>query len=565
MKLVSSWIAALAIMFVSTAGGEPTQAPSTERSPSVVVMEVTGRVRARPSNEAPWEALKENDVLRAGTELQTGLRSSAALRVGMNATVLVDAGTTLIIPTLERMDQLLSTSVAVKKGRADIRVDHVGLQNDFRVVTPSTTIAVSGTSLAVVNGRLMGTEVTGSRSNLMAAIEARWIQRRLAYAFGQGTSSSGLPDPALEGVDRNVARQNMPGVVDDDDQRELTWFYGPLQNVIFNINHVQQALNAQSTLADIVLDGLAAIDELEINLALLQLIEIRAATAQQANIADSAAVMAQILAQQAIQLAAAAEAMLPEIECTIAKQTSIAMGAAEIAALKRDLAAEFADVANFEMTLAIKALNDTKDALYKLEDPELAQLFADAAAVAAMHAYEAAAGATYAAGDAYAASQQAALAAAGAQHAIDQYFSKVAEIDGLAASAAGQASIAASAAQTAAALNQLAQQIGATLASNPNAATLLAQIGANTNQAVQSSVEAAQARDDALAAAAQARTLGERTLFNHAAIYAAQAAHSAAEAAAFAGQAALDAAIAQHAADLAQQLVDSYGGTAKKN
>ena len=139
------------------------------------------------------------------------------------------------------------------------------------------------------------------------------------------------------------------------------------------------------------------------------------------------------------------------------------------------------------------------------------------------------------------------------------YFNKVAGAEACASQAAAQATIASNAAAAAKSLNALSQQLGAA-AQDGNFSPILAQINVNTNVAISASIAAAQARDQALQAASTARTMGEMTLFNSAAVYASQAAADAASAAAASNQALQDAMIAQEAAELAQKLARSKPG-----
>jgi len=521
---------------------------------TAIVLEVTGRVRTRDAKGAPWKPLKENDVLRAGAEIQTGIRSTVALRIGENATALVDPGTTVVIPSIDRAEGLLSTQMGVRMGRVDVRVDHVGFENDFSIVTPSTVVAVRGTALAVSCGSLSGTEVMGARLNVLRAIEARWIERRLNFYFGHGASTRRFPDPASGAIDATVDRHLMPGVVDSPEQLEQAWFTGSLQNVVFNINNLQRSLNQQSPLLDEALAFVPANDELAIAASLQRLIEIRAATGNEADVAVNASALAQLFAQKAVTLAAAAEAMLPDFAKTVDAQNAIAAVAAAEALDARDLAVAAGNDAAAAKVDAYAALDATIIAV-KEQDFRLAQYYANEASQAAALALVAATSSIQSAGDAFSAAQVAAAAAATAQGAINQYFAKVAEIDGNASAASAQATIAANAAQTASALNELAKQIGAGI-DRPAAAALVAQIGANTSRALEASIAAAMARDSALEAASNARSMGERTLFNHAAVYASQAATAAAEAGLAGANALQDAADAQKAADLAQLLAE---------
>ena len=513
---------------------------------NAVVLEISGKVRARDAADAEWRPLAVNDSLRAGAEVQSGLRSHAALRLGRNATILLDAGTTVVIPELRQDDQVLVTRTAVKAGRADMKVDRVGLQNDFRVVTPSATIAVAGTGLGVQAGRLVGTEIVGARLNEIAAIEARWIARRLAYFFGHGTSSSLFPDPAEGAIDESVRRNLMPGVVDGREQLEQAWANGSLQNVVFNLNNLQRLMNLDASIFD---------DELATVAVLAQLLEIRAATGGLAEKGQGAAMLAAAFAQKAVQLSSQATAMLPSIEQLLAKEAATAEDAAAMVADLRKDAEGFKSDAFAARDDALFHLAETILAIAE-KDHEKAKNEADLAAAAALMANMAASQAMLASRDAQGYAMIAANAAATAQSAINDYFAKVGQIDLCAADAAAQAAIAENAALASAALESLADQLALAIQDNA-AAGILADIGANTAAAAQAAASAAASRDEALAAASNARTMGERVLFNWAAVYASQAAADAAAAQA-AASSALEAALeARDAALLAHEL--AYG------
>ena len=160
----------------SQAAADPAPAQAvaaTAESLRAVFIDVGGKVQWRPGEQDAWRDAKVNDVIDPGAEVRTGLRSHAALRVGRNATALVDAGTVFQLPSAVRDGDVLRTTVAVKSGRADFKVDKVGLTNDFKVVTPSTTLAVRGTSFAIATGALKQVEVVGARTNTIRALELK--------------------------------------------------------------------------------------------------------------------------------------------------------------------------------------------------------------------------------------------------------------------------------------------------------------------------------------------------------------------------------------------------------
>ena len=198
----NSWAAQDAIAGESASRPEvKLETPAIEAIPDgevkvlqAIVMEVKGKARWRPNAEAAWKDVVVNDVLDSGAEIRTALRSSVGLRVGKNATVLIDSGTNFVLPEVVQEGSVLKTRAAVKSGRADFKVDHVGLTNDFQVITPSSTLAVRGTGFGVEWGALAGSNVTGLASNRINAIEIRYFLTNLMF-FVSGAAKSGDKTP----------------------------------------------------------------------------------------------------------------------------------------------------------------------------------------------------------------------------------------------------------------------------------------------------------------------------------------------------------------------------------
>jgi hypothetical protein len=108
------------------------------------------RCQYRESESSPWKPAKSGDVLREGAEVRTSIRGGATLRLEKTCgcdtkkgTVTVSAGTIYKIPS-EVPDKDGATSIGVTSGKADFKIDKVGLTNDLKVVTPSTTLGVRG-------------------------------------------------------------------------------------------------------------------------------------------------------------------------------------------------------------------------------------------------------------------------------------------------------------------------------------------------------------------------------------------------------------------------------------
>ena len=110
-----------------------------------IVMKVEGVAQARLKPKTKWVKLKMNDVLEPGAVVRTGRKSSVALRVGKNATVLIERQSRIAIPTMLQDGDTLKTRLKMQFGKADVKVDRVGLRNDFGVATRNGSLPCCST------------------------------------------------------------------------------------------------------------------------------------------------------------------------------------------------------------------------------------------------------------------------------------------------------------------------------------------------------------------------------------------------------------------------------------
>jgi hypothetical protein len=172
-----------------------------------LVISVSGRGgRWRAPDATEWQRVAVDDVMPVGSQIDTGLRGEVALRVGKNATLLIDSASSVRLATIEQSEGKLVTHAVLTKGAADFKVDQVGLENDFVVITPSSTLAVKGTTFRVVHGPMRGTQIEGARANRVNAIEVGYFDVRKQFNMsGRSQSSSATPSPAIAALGKTVA------------------------------------------------------------------------------------------------------------------------------------------------------------------------------------------------------------------------------------------------------------------------------------------------------------------------------------------------------------------------
>lgn len=164
-----------------------------------IVMGVEGKCQWRKKDAKSWTTAKKDQSLEPGTQIRTGRKSKLVLRVGHNATVLIDSLARVTLPTVLQEGGKLTTTVQVDRGRTDVKVGHVGLTNDFSVLTPSGALAVKGTEFAVSHSALQGTQIVSARTNTMRAIEVSYFGSKVKqFLSGSSVSSQKIPNPATK-------------------------------------------------------------------------------------------------------------------------------------------------------------------------------------------------------------------------------------------------------------------------------------------------------------------------------------------------------------------------------
>lgn len=224
------------------AGIVPAPADVSSKPLQAKVIDVVGQVRWRPSAAVAWKDArnaKVEDLLSAGAEVRTGMRSRATLKFD-NATVLIDSNSNFALPTAELVKEndgdVYRTVAQMKSGRADFQVDKVGARNDFKVVTPSSTLAVRGTGFSVTTGAQSGTEVVGARTNAIAAIQLKYAATthtvELSGGGGEAKSSSALPEPATSALIASIGQAPMAGTSTSAAEREVSATQGTTQTPV---------------------------------------------------------------------------------------------------------------------------------------------------------------------------------------------------------------------------------------------------------------------------------------------------------------------------------------------
>lgn len=113
----------------------------------ITVMEVKGFVQTRPAEDQAWKRATVGMELSVGADIRTGLRSAIAMTIGAEQTLVIDRMSTVKLLDAIQADGKIKTDLGMKYGRLKYEVKAAGEEVESRVIAPSATLAVRGSSV----------------------------------------------------------------------------------------------------------------------------------------------------------------------------------------------------------------------------------------------------------------------------------------------------------------------------------------------------------------------------------------------------------------------------------
>jgi hypothetical protein len=161
-------------------------APADAGVAAVVVTSVEGGARARDNPNADWQIVTKGMRLPQGAEIQTGARSRVFCSGPGGHTFVVDRLSTVTVLEADQRGNKATTDLLMEYGRADLRVQAAGLENDAKIRTPGATASVRGTALSVYNQPPFAPELR----TFTGVVDYRYAKRQITVAKG-GRSEGG--------------------------------------------------------------------------------------------------------------------------------------------------------------------------------------------------------------------------------------------------------------------------------------------------------------------------------------------------------------------------------------
>jgi len=102
--------------------------------------------RLVPGTRAKWIALKVGDELEERTVIRTGFRTRVVLDFGARGVITIRHPTKMGIAAFYQDGEVMRARLGIKYGSIRARVEKARGQSDFRVATPVSTLAITGTA-----------------------------------------------------------------------------------------------------------------------------------------------------------------------------------------------------------------------------------------------------------------------------------------------------------------------------------------------------------------------------------------------------------------------------------
>jgi hypothetical protein len=151
LGLVMSGLMAAPVLAADTTGpsAQATSQPNGSVSMHIYVVAVSGLVQVRNGDNQPWVVAAKDMVLSEGAELRTGPHSSVTCVIPPDQTFTLDRLGTVRVADAFRNGNMVKTDLLMKYGRTHYEIESAGLQHEASITSPSSTLAVRGTTVAL--------------------------------------------------------------------------------------------------------------------------------------------------------------------------------------------------------------------------------------------------------------------------------------------------------------------------------------------------------------------------------------------------------------------------------
>jgi hypothetical protein len=117
----------------------------------VLVVEIVGKVSVSTDEGKTWQPATANMKVSQGAQFRTGMRSSVTCVIPPDQTFKLESLSTIRVSEAIKRGTKASTELLMKYGAASYGIQQAGLEHASTIRTPSSTLAVRGTVVRVVD------------------------------------------------------------------------------------------------------------------------------------------------------------------------------------------------------------------------------------------------------------------------------------------------------------------------------------------------------------------------------------------------------------------------------
>lgn len=145
----ATYLLAGCLFCVAAAYGDAPASQPNDVTMKVYITEVKGLVQVRDTDTQPWRTAAAKMIVTQGAEFRTGPHSSVTCVIPPDQTFTLDRLGTVRVEEAAKHGDKITTDLIMKYGRTRYDIEAAGLEHEASIVSPSSTLAVRGTTVSL--------------------------------------------------------------------------------------------------------------------------------------------------------------------------------------------------------------------------------------------------------------------------------------------------------------------------------------------------------------------------------------------------------------------------------
>lgn len=199
----------------------------------VFVEEVNGLVQLRMNENDPWKKAEVGMELTEGAEFRTGPRSSVVCSIPPDQTIVLDRLGIVKIAEAVRTGTKIKTDLVMKYGRTDYAIEAAGREHESTIRSPSSTLAVRGTSVSLYDQPPFAPEAAtfSGRATYQIAKRQMGIGQGARARGGRGSAETAMLESVVDPEDANARTTSEADLIANETSRGAVVTYDPFVEI----------------------------------------------------------------------------------------------------------------------------------------------------------------------------------------------------------------------------------------------------------------------------------------------------------------------------------------------